>query len=70
MLDFLITVMTSFSGRMLNSVIVEIYSGYLSEPDESPGMVSSFLRMFFILPIKYLPMLLANMIMSGTSGSL
>ena len=46
--DFLINVMTSFSGRMLNSVIVEIYSGYLSEPDESPGMASSFLRMFFI----------------------
>ena len=36
--EFLVNVMTSSSVRMLNSVIVEIYSGYSSEPDESPGM--------------------------------
>lgn len=49
--EFLINVMTS-SVRMLNSVIVEKYSGYLPEPDESPGMASSFLQMFSILPVK------------------
>ena len=33
--EFLINVMTSSFVRMLNSVIVEIYSGYLPELDES-----------------------------------
>ena len=66
--EFLINVMTSVN--ILNSVIVDMFSGNLSETKESTGMASSFLRMFSILPIKYLPTLLANVMLSGTCSSL
>ena len=35
--EFLINMMTSSSVKMLNSVIVDMFSGDFSEPDESPG---------------------------------
>ena len=66
--DFLIVITSSVN--MLNSVIMDMFSGNLSETKESTGMALSFLRMFYILPIKYLPMLLANVILSGTCNSL